>query len=49
MAPLQEDRGVDPESEEIILTGEGVVHKPLAHVEDATGRPAAIEDDLAGD
>lgn len=48
MAPKQEDRGVEPEGEEIILTGEGLMRKRQGRIEDATGRPAAIENDLGG-
>lgn len=50
MSTEQEDRGVEPESEEIILTGDGVqeVVEP-GHVVDGIGEPAATEDDLGGD
>lgn len=48
MAPQQEDRGVEEESDNIILQGEGAVDEG-GHVLDATGRPAKAEDDLAGD
>ena len=48
MAPEQEDRGVAPKGEEIILNGEEVETEEF-HVQDALGNPAAPEDDLAGD
>lgn len=48
MAPEQEDRGVDPENEDIVLSGPGEIDEE-EHVLDATGRPAKPEDDLAGD
>lgn len=50
MSKKQDDRGVQPESEEIILTGEGLyAPEQPEHVVDALGNPAAPEDDLAGD
>ncbi len=49
MARRQEDLGVEPEGEEIVLTGHGPERRKLGHVQDGTGRPAAPEDDMAGD
>ena len=50
MSKQQDDRGVQPESEEIILTGEGLHGAaPPEHVKDGLGNPAAAEDDMAGD
>ena len=50
MSTEQEDRGVDPEAEDLVMTDEGLVEaeKP-PHVLDALGNPAAPEDDLGGD
>ena len=50
MSTIQDDRGVEPEDEDIILTGDAVAkEKRLPHVLDALGNPAAAEDSLAGD
>ena len=49
MSKEQDDRGVDPESEEIFLTEHGREIHRMDHILDATGRRAAPEDDSAGD
>ncbi|MCE9541090.1 hypothetical protein K8R03_00850 [Candidatus Kaiserbacteria bacterium] len=50
MSTIQDDRGVEPEDENIPLTDDAASEeKRLPHVLDALGNPAAIEDDLAGD
>lgn len=49
MARRYTDLGVEPEGEEIVLTGDGVERHVQKHVEDGTGRPAAPEDDMSGD
>lgn len=48
MSPHQEDRGVELEEDEIIMSGQAQVDEE-GHVLDGTGRPAKAEDDTATD
>ncbi len=49
MARRHDDQGVEPEGEEIILTGHGLEVRKHEQVLDGTGNPAAPEDDMSGD
>lgn len=48
MSPEQEDRGVEPETEEVIIDGKEVVRE-TPHELDGIGEPAAEEDDTGSD
>jgi|GEM_PF-5265238 len=48
MSPEQEDRGVEPQIEEVVIDGEEVTRQ-TPHELDGLGQPAAEESDLGGD
>jgi hypothetical protein len=48
MSPEQEDRGVEPETEEVIIDGKEVIRE-TPHELDGIGEPAAEEDDTGSD